>query len=312
MFKYANTNCPYCNRPLTESDELAVCPECGTPHHRACYLAHKQCANESLHAEGFEWKPAGYSDEPTAEFPSVTAEKAVCLNCGAVNRADVHYCNQCGAPMGYLRSAQEEPAQEPGAAAGFAALPYELEKEIRENKKLDGFSIRDWLSYIATNAGYYLYCFKVQDNSGRKQAFTWSAMLFPTIYFLYRRVWGAAAVSFVLQLILRVPTVVTAFVPLQNGTVLGLPYSAWQNAVTIFWGLSLLINFCWGLYAVYLYRRSAVRRMTALRARCSSDLEFSARVRQEGGPRWVYCLLPLIPAALATALLFMFVSLRMF
>jgi len=58
MFKYYDCTCPYCGEQLLETEDLAVCPECGTPHHRACYKEHGKCANEHLHAEGFEWMPS--------------------------------------------------------------------------------------------------------------------------------------------------------------------------------------------------------------------------------------------------------------
>ena len=36
-FRFTNEKCPVCNNTFKEDDDIAVCPECGTPHHRECY-----------------------------------------------------------------------------------------------------------------------------------------------------------------------------------------------------------------------------------------------------------------------------------
>ncbi len=286
MFKYENCTCPYCGEPLLPTDELAVCPECGTPHHRACYKDHGQCANQAAHADGFEWTPPAAA-QPVAPAPHI--DSVACLNCGAINPMYTSYCNQCGAPMSYVQqpapfAPQEVVKQDP------SMMPFALEESIRSDEKLDGFSVRDWIAFIASNVGYYLYCFKMQDNSGRKFSFTWSAMLFPSAYFLYRKVWGAAIAAFGTSVLMGIPAIFVQYlVPL--GIDLGLSATTWTSAANILSILMLTVNFFWGLSAVHLYRRSAVRKMTALQKNCGSAQEFSARVRTIGGTSWPAILL---------------------
>ncbi len=38
MSRFEGYICPVCMKKFTETDDIAVCPECGTPHHRECYL----------------------------------------------------------------------------------------------------------------------------------------------------------------------------------------------------------------------------------------------------------------------------------
>lgn len=57
MLNFSGSKCPYCGEVFKDGDDIAVCPECGTPHHRACYKEHGKCANEARHAEGFVWSP---------------------------------------------------------------------------------------------------------------------------------------------------------------------------------------------------------------------------------------------------------------
>ena len=63
MSRFENKLCPVCRERFTENDDIAVCPECGTPHHRACYLKNNRCGVEELHAQGFVWK-GRLPDEP--------------------------------------------------------------------------------------------------------------------------------------------------------------------------------------------------------------------------------------------------------
>ncbi len=46
---YINYKCPVCNNRFTEEDDVVVCPECGTPHHRECYIKNGQCFNKDKH-----------------------------------------------------------------------------------------------------------------------------------------------------------------------------------------------------------------------------------------------------------------------
>ncbi|MDR0222067.1 MAG: hypothetical protein LBI38_00815 [Oscillospiraceae bacterium] len=55
--KFKGEQCPVCSKRFSDSDDVVVCPECGTPHHRSCHRERNECANASRHGEGgFEWK----------------------------------------------------------------------------------------------------------------------------------------------------------------------------------------------------------------------------------------------------------------
>lgn len=41
--------CPVCNNKFTDEDDVVVCPECGTPHHRECYFSNGGCFNADKH-----------------------------------------------------------------------------------------------------------------------------------------------------------------------------------------------------------------------------------------------------------------------
>ncbi len=87
MSKFVGRLCPVCRERFCDNDETVVCPVCGTPHHRACYLARNKCALEDLHGS-FTWagklpeelasseqlsRPAN-DPEPAGESSSDTSE----------------------------------------------------------------------------------------------------------------------------------------------------------------------------------------------------------------------------------------------
>ena len=39
MNEYLGCECSVCRKPFAAGDDIVVCPECGTPYHRACYEA---------------------------------------------------------------------------------------------------------------------------------------------------------------------------------------------------------------------------------------------------------------------------------
>lgn len=68
--KYTGIPCAACGKKFTAEDDVVVCPECGTPYHRACYKELGHCVNEARHAEGYVWQPP-----KAAPGPSVPLEE---------------------------------------------------------------------------------------------------------------------------------------------------------------------------------------------------------------------------------------------
>ena len=81
--KYSNYKCPICNNQFTEDDDVVVCPECGTPHHRECYVQNGNCANADKHGTNepievefvdVEENEETFSEAETTENKENTAE----------------------------------------------------------------------------------------------------------------------------------------------------------------------------------------------------------------------------------------------
>lgn len=55
MSRFTHKLCPVCRKRFSDADDVVVCPECGTPHHRMCYKELGCCGLEKYHADGFVW-----------------------------------------------------------------------------------------------------------------------------------------------------------------------------------------------------------------------------------------------------------------
>lgn len=275
MSNIIGAECPYCKKALTETDDLAVCPECGTPHHRACYKEHGECANESLHADGFVWR------RPVAEISEIPVDEP-CPVCGHLNNSENLFCNYCGARMKNPAQAAAVPAQQ--SFPDMAMLLGEgLENKVKGSETLDNIPIADWATYIGTNQYFYLYHIDRQSKTGSKLGFSLIAVFFPFLYFMYRKLWGTAAIALVSGFLLSIPSAIfQVLVPL--GYDFGIAVATWETVALVTSFLLCVVNCCWGLFSMYIYRTTARNRMYKLHAESASEAEYQQRLKKIGGP----------------------------
>lgn len=91
--KYTGNICHGCQQAFTDSDDVVVCPECGTPQHRECYEKENKCVCAHLHAEGYTWQGIVHKE---ASLPETKKETVACPNCGYENPKGSPMCKQCG------------------------------------------------------------------------------------------------------------------------------------------------------------------------------------------------------------------------
>jgi len=268
---YQNNKCLYCNKKFAEGDDIAVCPECGTPHHRACYAEHSECANTALHSEDFAWedKTKAVAAPPMPYEPQ--------------HGVPVPYSS--GEPGPYTGNRQSI-GQEYGAPSYTADFGYSI-----NSKEFDGISVADWIKYIGRNAGYYLSFFQLQDDTGRKTSFTFTAMLFPPIYFLYRKLWLVAILAFIANTVLGLPA--TMLLLADSGIVSNINLTFWSMIGTYARFLNMSINVAWGLFAVKLYRAASARKIKAIKVRSATEQEYKSRLERISGPSMLAIVLPL-------------------
>lgn len=163
---YKNEICNGCNQPIKEDDDIVVCPVCGTPQHRSCWIANGECVNSSLHADGFVWQksqPAETQEQPKAE------------------KTEPNTVPVMGKMPAFDQLAQE--------AQNLEAI-FLKDQLAHKDEEFDGINVTDAGYYLQSGAHRYIRRFR----KGRKLGWNWGAFIFAPAWFFYRRLYKFGAI----------------------------------------------------------------------------------------------------------------------
>lgn len=282
MARYTGNHCPVCEQAFTDDDDIVVCPDCGTPYHRACWQKVGVCMHQSEHAAGFEWTP-----EFGPEAESAAAD-AVCPNCGTHNAPGSARCSHCGVPLPKSgeapRSDTEGPiyARDPGAggytppqgagqnggrsAAGPHIDAYSTgadggiyRREVGPDDPIDGIKARDWAAFVGRSPLYYLMQFFRMSETKHRVSFSFSAFLFGPAYLLYRKMWKAGVLTGLLTILFMIPELVAVIAYCNPGFFGSLPLGWLSPASTVCSVLSAALRVMLALFSLSLYEKHAKR-----------------------------------------------------
>ncbi len=263
--------CPICNRRFLDEDDIAVCPDCGTPHHRECYLQRGSCANAELHQNGFVWSPS--SPEPLPKS---------CPNCNATNEPERSFCSSCGKPLGSPVPLEVE-SEKSFMDAVSALESFNQVNNVAENDEIDGIKITDWKTYIGKATPRYIYSFKRMDATNQKIQFCLSAMFFAPFFFMYRRMWLIGIIAMLIDIILSVPTSI-----LLVHEVYRISFEIDTETLTTIANVAsvvmIAINTTWGAFAIYLYRKSAGKSIKKMQQNSATEEQFQEVLAKRSGP----------------------------
>lgn len=282
MFKFENKLCPVCRERFREGDDIAVCPECGTPHHRACYQVANRCALEELHEKGFLWN-GRLPDEPMP-VPDIAALRNVA---GAQNsdngENDPEDDERVLTLLGLSRLSEEE--REEFRQAKEVGVMKDLIGSIRDDSEGDdGVSMQELIAYTGTSVWHYVRAFnsfRGMTLNGKKRytSFNICSGLFSPVYQFYRRMDLLGIAALILSVL---PSVIV----MANG---GASY-----AETASGGIGLLLNLisivpvvllC--VFGDYLFYRKAVKRIRKIRGQFegkTKSLEYIKALAESGRP----------------------------
>lgn len=186
--RYENEKCPVCGGVFNENDDVVVCPECATPHHRSCFTENGGCGNEHLHADGFVWKKT--EKEEVVETPEIKTEKdedtVICPECGAENRKNAIGCSNCGMILNERIIKQfETPHQNTVFIEG---KPVD-DKDFIDSEKT--VTVGEAACFIQARKESYIKAFLDAKVNNRKPKFNLSAFLFGPYWFFFRKIYKA-------------------------------------------------------------------------------------------------------------------------
>lgn len=134
MFFYEGYICPVCKQKFKDSDDIVACPECGAPHHRACWNQEGHCHFIADHGTPRQWKRPEEPSFPSEDFPAASGPSPAespssaqrpkgdgsvkyCTRCGQQNPEYAEFCSRCGqklsAPDWSSRGGPTPPGQPP-------------------------------------------------------------------------------------------------------------------------------------------------------------------------------------------------------
>lgn len=308
MTRYTGNHCPVCEQAFTDTDDIVVCPDCGTPYHRDCWKKVGACMHRSEHAAGFEWQPEIGPEAVKA------AHEATCPNCGTRNTPGAARCSHCGCPLprseadsaDAAKPEEQVPiyARDPSAVNNRSAAPgphietYSADREggicrreIGPEDTIDGIKAKDWAAYVGRSPMYYLMQFFRMSITNRKAAVCLSAFLFGPAYLFYRKMWKEGLLTAILTIVLSIPTFIE-IISVFNPSLLGAMPLGWlPAAVNVCAVASWALNIILGLFAVSWYRREAKKNIDRIYADYPDGEARTDALLQKGGTNLLAALL---------------------
>lgn len=302
---YLGSECPVCRIKLVKGQDIVVCPECGAPYHRPCYVQSGQCIFSDKHKDGFEYKipkvekviPPQYFDSGKTEnesgekaSPSPNTEGGnkqeqnkneqegrngiLCPKCKTVNDSQNIFCENCGAP---LHNSHANPRPSSGQFAGFPGFDQNLKGEI------DGVPKADLYEFYGPSADTYMYRTVQQHINNSKVTFMASPVLFSPFYFAYRKMWGWAALSLVLTLLFAVPTFLIMLADGGNEALVAIKPNVLEYLRFGADILNLLTKLAFGFFSLYFYRKSCVKKIKTLLENGYEGPHYREMLKKQGG-----------------------------
>lgn len=220
MANYTGAKCEYCHKVFEASDDIVVCPQCGTPYHRECYSQAGECINKELHERGGEWSaPPKYADREVGERR--------CPRCGESNPSSGLFCIKCGMPLNNQNNEARPfngagPQQGPQNYRGYAGpgqyggQPYQgqgqspfgmpfVQEQYSKDSVIDGHTVGEYAKFIKNNAYYHILQFIRFARMKTKMSVNFCALIFTEFYYFYRKMYKQGVIFLTLLILLSVP-----------------------------------------------------------------------------------------------------------
>ncbi len=176
--KYKNQICPVCENKFNENDDIVVCPECGTPHHRDCYLSLGNCKNESLHQSGFSYKSIEVNDTGL----DILIDDEIKNNSAVEKTVEIKI--------------DSENVNKENLQNVVRELLSSINGKTAEQIQIDGNEATFYEAAIKKNQNYYIPRFIVLEGTKKKFLINFSALFFPMAWCLYRKMYKFAIIAF--------------------------------------------------------------------------------------------------------------------
>ncbi len=316
MYYYEGHTCPVCGKPFDENDDIVVCPQCGLPHHRACWATQGHCHLQHLHGTTEQWNPDKDTSAPTDQ----SATYQCCPRCQTKNPQYAEFCQHCGS---HLTASNDWTSDNPKKASygeyqpfrntAYSAYPTDRDEE------LDGIKADDLTAFVGQRADYYLPRFRQMSRNNKNASWNWAAFLFGPLWLLYRKMYAYGTLLILLELLHTIASEITFKVMgirfTDNMTYAEI-YRAVESslaipehmycliAVSILSAILFIISILLALYGNRLYRDHCSKTITRLREK-TPDLT-SGELGTSGGTSIAVAIIGYIAQYFLTQILLIF------
>ena len=188
--RFENQICPVCEEKFKENDEIVVCPECGTPHHRDCYNNLGECKNSTLHNENFTFEPVKEEQDKI----DILIDDEIKNTKDVVNVVNVEFNSDDEKNNENLRSTIEE-------------LFKNINGKSTDQVLLNNTPSSYFEAAIGKNQNYYMPRFLIMEGTQKKRLINVCAFVFPFAWAIYRKMYKLALLVFCIYIALLSVTV---------------------------------------------------------------------------------------------------------
>ncbi len=173
---YKKYFCPVCNENFTEDDDVVVCPDCGTPHHRECWHKKGKCFNSENHG----------------------SEGNLRENFKRTDEAEIEETQKPEKPFSIEIKSEQVNAENP---FGFNENG-ELKIDPAQSFLIDGkFSVYYDIA-VRKNQNYYIPCFMAMSQNKKIISWNFWAFLVPLAWSVYRKMYKFAAIILAIYMLI--------------------------------------------------------------------------------------------------------------
>ncbi len=292
--EFKGQSCPICRAYLFPEDEIAVCPTCGAPHHRECFVNAGRCGMEEFHGIDKQYdrhKAANAENEASVKlYPEQgrahTNATVQCRSCKNNFPASHSYCPHCGSPN---NATEGNP---------FVMRFDYLGGVSGEEDLGDGHKADEVKNFVAVSTNRFIPKFKEFKN-GSKVSFSVWHLFFPAASFAMRKMYAFATIAGALQVaatLLMIPfnlvigdlidnSGITGYYELAQYMVGNMDKAMLSNFLLSTVGilLQIFVRLMSGLFANKLYYKHVIKSMSEIDEAAEDDEEKLLLYRKRGG-----------------------------
>ncbi len=312
MSKYIGTNCPVCSKLFMDDDDIVVCPKCGAPYHRHCYLSEGECIFDELHEKGEAWQIPEI-DLPK-KAPAYEIKDQECPTCKVLNAHSSIFCAHCGSPLKIspdVHQNRNSPTNNINTPINIGSVPMFLDPMggVSPSDTIDeNINYGDVSKLVQQNTAYYLPVFQ-KIKMSKKNKFNFSAFLFSGGWLLFRKQYKIgiiiSIVMFTLYLAQTFTTLYVSFPLITNMFAelgISIPVSGptaeqismlsqnMTNEQLILVSLPMFITFAMfiimlivGATANKVYMKNCIKSINKIRQTTVNYEDFNTRINERGG-----------------------------